>query len=452
MPQILIGAEAISQEWPGKKVLSDVSIGINEGERIGIVGKNGGGKTTLLEILSGALESDSGRVVRRGNVSVGLLTQRDELDDAMSIREAVVGDRPTHDWASDAQTRRIIEALISDLDWEGPVGILSGGQRRRVDLTRLLVGSWDVLMLDEPTNHLDMPAIVWLAEHLKTRYPAGTGAIVCVTHDRWFLDEVCELTWEVHDGRVDAFEGGFSAYIQQRLEREQQARAAEVKRQNMLRKELAWLSRGAQARTSKPKFRIAEAQALIADVPPMRNPIELKRAAVSRLGKQVVEMKSVSVTYGADDAEAVLDKVDWLVGPGDRYGILGANGAGKSTLLRIITGAQSPDSGHVKIGKSVRFGMMSQGLDSLADRTDWRVRELLARYKSSYVMDGKELSPERLLERLGFETSELMSFIGDLSGGQLRRLALMCVLLEEPNVLVLDEPGNDLDTDMLAAM
>ena len=446
---ILIGCERLGQEWPGKRVLDDVTIGVNEGDRIGIVGKNGDGKSTLLQLVGHRLEPEEGSVTWRGGISVGMLGQSDDLADDQTVGHEVVGDVPEYEWASNPETRRIIAELIGDVDWDAKVGTLSGGQRRRVDLTRLLIGQWDVLMLDEPTNHLDMGAITWLADHLKRRWQRGEGALLCITHDRWFLDEVCESMWEVHDATVDPFEGGYSAYIQQRVERDRQAAVIEDRRQNMLRKELAWLSRGAQARSSKPKFRIDAARAMIADVPPMRNPLELKRLAVSRLGKQVFELKQATVAFGG---RVVLDHLDWLIGPGDRYGILGENGAGKSTLLRLLDGKQAPTSGIVKIGKSVKLGILSQHIDLLSDKLDWRVRELLGTYKKSYVIAGKEYTPTKLLESLGFETSELDTPIADLSGGQARRLALMCVLLGEPNVLILDEPGNDLDTDMLAVM
>lgn len=446
---ILIGCERLSQEWPGKRVLSDVTIGVNEGDRIGIVGKNGDGKSTLLSLIDHALEPDDGTVTWRRGITVGVLGQADKLDPGQTVGHEVVGDMPEYEWASNPETRRIIAELIGDVDWDAKVGTLSGGQRRRVDLTRLLIGSWDVLLLDEPTNHLDMGAITWLASHLKRRWQPGQGAMLCITHDRWFLDEVCESMWEVHDGVVDPFEGGYSAYIQQRVERDRQATVMEDRRQNMLRKELAWLSRGAQARSSKPKFRIDAARAMIADVPPLRNPLELKRLAVSRLGKQVFELKQATAAY---EGRTVIDHVDWLIGPGDRYGILGENGAGKTTLLRLLDGKLRPTSGTAKIGKSVKLGILSQHIDLLADKQDWRVRELLGRYKRSYVFAGKEYTPQKLLESLGFDKRELDTPIADLSGGQARRLALMCVLLDEPNVLILDEPGNDLDTDMLAVM
>ena len=446
---ILIGCEHLSHEWPGKPVLDDVTIGVNEGDRIGIVGKNGDGKSTLLQLIGHRLEVEQGSVTWRSNISVGMLGQSDDLDDDRPVSYAVVGDTPEYEWASNPETRRIIAELIGDVDWNANVGTLSGGQRRRVDLARLLIGTYDVLLLDEPTNHLDMGAITWLAAHLRHRWAAGTGAMLVITPDRWFLDETCESMWEVHDRVVEPFEGGYSAYIQQRAERERMAQASEERRQNILRKELAWLSRGAQARSSKPKFRIEAARALVADVPPMRNPLELKRLAVSRLGKQVFELKQATVAY---EGRVVLDHLDWLIGPGDRYGILGENGAGKTTLLRLLDGKLTPTSGRVKIGKSVKLGILSQHIDLLADKLDWRVRELLGTYRRSYIIGGKEYTPTKLLENLGFDKNELDTPIADLSGGQSRRLALMCVLLDEPNVLILDEPGNDLDTDMLAVM
>ena len=446
---ILVGLEHVSHEWPGKQVLVDQTIGINEGERIGIVGRNGDGKSTLLSLVSKEIEADGGTITYRNNIAVGMLGQEDHLADDDSVCHAVVGDTPEYQWASDPTVRAIIGELLRDIDWQGRVGELSGGQRRRCDLARVLVGDWDVLLMDEPTNHLDLHAIRWLAEHLKRRWPSGQGALLVVTHDRWFLDEVCEHMWEVHDGVIDPFEGGYSAYIQQRVERQRQAAVMEERRQNMLRKELNWLAHGAKARTSKPKFRIDAAMDLIANDPPLRNPIELKRMAVGRLGKQVIEMHGVCAGYG--DNEVVRD-VEWLIGPGDRYGILGENGAGKTTLLKVMTGAMEPSRGVRKIGASVQFGILSQGLEGLSEHDDWRVSELLASYKRYLVVEGKPTTPEQMLERLGFDRREFSTYVKDLSGGQRRRLAILCVLMEEPNVLVLDEPGNDLDTDMLAVL
>ena len=452
---ILIGAERLSHEWPGKRVLKDQTLGVYEGDRIGIVGQNGDGKSTLLSLLGSDLDPDSGSVVYRGGIAVGMLGQGDDLEDEDALSHAVVGDVPTYEWAANPRTRQIIDELIGDLDWEGKVGALSGGQRRRADLARLLVGRWDVLLLDEPTNHLDLHAIRWLARHLRDRWQPGNGALLVVTHDRWFLDEVCTTMWEVHDGRVEPFEGGYSAYVQQRVERERQATVMEERRQNMLRKELNWLAHGAKARTSKPKFRIDAAMALIENDPPLRNTLELHRMAMSRLGKQVIELRDVAFSYPGEDGDVgkpVLDGISWIIGPGDRVGILGENGAGKSTLLRVLSGRQRPTRGWVKIGKTVRFGWLGQRLERLAEHDDWRVQELLGTFKRYYVANGKSQSPEQMAERLGFTRKELMSYIEDLSGGQRRRLALLCVLMEEPNVLVLDEPGNDLDTDMLAVV
>ena len=443
----LLGCEKARVEFPTKTVFEDVSLGLDEGDRIGVVGKNGDGKSTLLSLLAGIIEPDEGRVIRTRGVRVGVLGQADALSDDDTVEHAVVGDTPEYEWAGDARVRDIISGLAADIPWQGRVGDLSGGQRRRVDLARLLIGDWDVLMLDEPTNHLDMRAITWLAHHLKARWKHGTGALLVVTHDRWFLDEVYLSMWEVHDRTIDPFEGGFSAYIQQRVERDRQAQVAEQRRQNQLRRELAWLARGAQARSTKPKFRIDAARELIADVPPLRNTLELKRMAVARLGKQVVDLTDVSVRLGG---KTVLDDVSWIIGPGDRFGIVGENGAGKTTLLRVIEGALAPSAGRVKIGKTVKFAVLSQHLDNLVKLGSDRVREVIGRYSRRVMLDGKEATPAQLLERLGFTRDDLNEPVCDLSGGQKRRLALMLILLDESNVLILDEPGNDLDTDMLA--
>ncbi len=457
---ILLGCDSVHLEFPTKLIAQDVTLGVNEGDRIGIVGKNGDGKSSLLGVLSGAVPPDAGRVTRRRDVTVGVLGQRDALDSASTVHRAVVGDLPEYEWAASPRVRQILDGLIADVPWEGLVGELSGGQRRRVDLARLLIGDYDVLMLDEPTNHLDMRTINWLAEHLKSRWQRGSGAMLVVAHDRWFLDEVCTSMWEVHDGCVDPFEGGYSAYILQRVERDRMAAVTEERRRNMARKELAWLSRGAQARSTKPKFRVEAARELIADVPPVRNELELKRLAVSRLGKQVIDVIDVDAGYedgAAEDGSGapassrpVLSDVTWLIGAGDRYGLLGENGAGKTTLLNVIQGKLSPRRGRVKIGSTVRFGVLSQQLDELKPVEDDTIREVLARGKRYVMVEGKETSPEKLLERLGFTQQQMWSRIKDLSGGQKRRLSLLLTILEEPNVLILDEPGNDLDTDMLA--
>lgn len=450
---ILLGCDSVGLEFPTKHIFDSVTLGVNEGDRIGIVGKNGDGKSTLLSVLSGAVEPDCGRVTHRRDVTVGVLGQRDALDDSDTVHRAVVGDAPEYEWAASPRVRQVLDGLIADVPWEGMVGELSGGQRRRVDLARLLIGDFDVLMLDEPTNHLDMRTISWLAAHLKERWNASAGALLVVTHDRWFLDEVCTSMWEVHDGRVDPFEGGYSAYILQRVERDRMAAVTEERRRNMARKELAWLSRGAQARSTKPKFRVEAARELIADVPPVRDELELKRLAVSRLGKQVIDVVDVDAGYAGEGEAAsrpVLSDVTWLIGAGDRYGLLGENGAGKSTLLKVIQGKIAPARGRVKIGATVKFGVLSQQLDELAPHMNETIREVLKTCKHHYIIDGKETSPEKLCERLGFTTQQMWSRICDLSGGQRRRLSLLLTILSEPNVLILDEPGNDLDTDMLA--
>ena len=447
----MLGCEKVRVDFPTKTVFESVSLGVDEGDRIGIVGRNGDGKSTLLSVMAGMLEPDEGRVLRNGAVRVGVLGQFDKLSDDDTVERAVVGDIPEYEWAGDARIRDIIAGLASDIPWDAKVGTLSGGQRRRVDLVRLLIGDWDILALDEPTNHLDVRAITWLANHLKNRWRAGQGALLVVTHDRWFLDEVCTRMWEVHDRMVDPFEGGFSAYILQRVERDRLAALAEEKRQNALRRELAWLARGPKARGTKPKFRVDAAHELIADVPPLRNELELKRMAMARLGKQVVELKNVTVRFDGKPAP-VLDGVDWIIGPGDRYGIVGANGVGKTTLLKVIQGVQAPTSGFVKIGKTVKFAVLSQHLDNLTRFGDDRVRQVISNYTRRMMPDGKEMTPAQLLEKLGFSRADLNEPVCDLSGGQKRRLALMLILLDEPNVLILDEPGNDMDTDMLAAI
>ncbi|WP_040159942.1 ABC-F family ATP-binding cassette domain-containing protein [Mobilicoccus massiliensis] len=444
----LLGAEGLHLEYPTKVVFDDLTLGIEEGDRIGIVGRNGDGKSSLLGMLSGRIQPQAGRVTRRSGVRVGVLDQRDDLDPDATVGAAIVGERAEHEWAGDARIRDVIDGLVADVPWDARIGQLSGGQRRRVALAALLVEEWDIVALDEPTNHLDVEGIAWLAEHVKRRWPKNAGGLLVITHDRWFLDEVCTETWEVHDGIVEPFEGGYAAYVLQRVERDRIAAATESKRQNLMRKELAWLRRGAPARTSKPKFRIEAANQLIADVPPVRNPIELQRMAVARLGKDVVDIENASVSYG--DKEVLRD-ITWRIGPGERTGILGANGAGKSTLLGLVTGAVEPSSGRVKRGKTVRIGMLDQQFSQLADIGGERVREVLAREKATFTIDGKDHTPAQLLERLGFDRAHLSARVDDLSGGQKRRLQLLLLLLAEPNVIVLDEPTNDVDADMLAA-
>lgn len=461
----LLGGEALHLEYPTKVVFDSVSLGVNEGDRIGIVGRNGDGKSSLLGMLAGIREPDGGRVTVRGGVTVGVLDQQDTLDDDDTIGHAVVGDRPEYEWAGDARTRDVIAGLLGDLPWDARLGDLSGGQRRRVALAKLLSGDWDVLFLDEPTNHLDVEAITWLAGHLKKRWAPSAGGLLVVTHDRWFLDEICTATWEVHDRIVEPFEGGYAAYILQRVERDRQAASIEQRRQNLARKELAWLRRGAPARTSKPKFRIDAANELIADVPEIRDKVALQSLAVARLGKDVVDLLDAGVSYpstssGTSSAPAeprvVLRDVEWRIAPGERTGILGVNGAGKSTLLSLITGSLEPTTGRVKRGKTVKVATLTQRLDELEQHLNDPVRVVISGLRTTYAFGtgskAQELTPGQLLERLGFSSAQLSTPVKDLSGGQKRRLQLLLILLDQPNVLILDEPTNDLDTDMLAAM
>jgi ATP-binding cassette subfamily F protein uup len=446
----LLGAENLHLDYPTRTLFDGVTVGISEGDRIGIVGKNGDGKSSLLRLLTGEITPNSGSVTRRSGVTVGVLQQADSLDEDSEVGETIVGGRAEHDWAGDPKIRDVIHGLVSDLEWHATIGSLSGGQRRRVALASVLVDDFDVLALDEPSNHLDIEGIAWLAAHLKRRWASHQGALLLITHDRWLLDEVCTQTWEVHDGIVEPFEGGYAAYVLQRVERDRIAQATEQKRQNLMRKELAWLRRGAPARTSKPKFRIDAANDLIADVPPVRDSIRLQRLAVARLGKEVVNLDGVSAGYGADNE--VLHDVIWKIAPGERTGILGANGAGKSTLLGLIAGTVLPSAGTVKHGKTVQVAVLDQKFRQLEDIQNDRVREVLSRTKTSFEVGGKELTPAQLLERLGFRREQLSTPVGDLSGGQKRRLQLLLILLQQPNVLILDEPTNDVDADMLAAV
>jgi len=458
----LLGGETLHLAYPTQVVFDAVTVGVNDGDRIGIVGRNGEGKSSLLGLLTGRITPNSGRVTYRSGLRVAALEQADTLDDAHTVAQALVGDRPEHEWAGDAKVRDVVAGLVADIDWQAPISALSGGQRRRVQLAELLIGDWDVIALDEPTNHLDIEGITWLAAHLKQRWARTTGGLLVVTHDRWFLDEVATTTWEVHgvgpegSGRgsvVEPFDGGYAAYVLQRVERDRVAAATEVKRQNLMRKELAWLRRGAPARTSKPKFRIDAANQLIADVPPLRDTVELAKLATNRLGKDVIDLLDVSVSYpginGAD--KPVLRDVEWRIAPGERTGIVGANGAGKSTLLGLIAGTITPDHGRVKRGKTVRLAMLDQQAGELTEIADDLVRDVLGQLKAGYQVDGKELTPAQLLERLGFGRDQLSTRVRELSGGQRRRLQLMLTLLAEPNVLVLDEPTNDVDIDMLSA-
>ena len=445
----LLGANNLRVEYPTRVVLDGITIGINDGDRIGVVGRNGEGKSTLIRALAGRLTPDSGDVISRNGLQIGMLDQSDQIPDDVTVEHTVVGDRVEHEWAGDVRVRDVITGLLSDVPWTARIGDLSGGQSRRVSLAALMVHDWDVLFLDEPTNHLDVMGVAWLSRHLATRWPTGTGALVVVTHDRWFLDASTQETWEVHDGIVDAYEGGYAAYILQRVERERSAAVTEAKRQNLLKKELAWLRRGAPARTAKPKFRIEAANALINDVPEIRDPVSLAKVATTRLGKKVIELEDVSVSYGDT---TILKSLTWRLAPGERTGILGANGAGKSTLLGLISGTVQPSSGTTSRGSTVKLSILDQRLATLSDVLQDRVSEVIARKKTSYKADGVEMTPGQLLERLGFSSAHLSARVFELSGGQRRRLQFLLELLEEPNVLLLDEPTNDLDTDMLRAM
>ena len=445
----LLGAESVRLEYPTKVVFDAVTIGVSEGDRIGIVGRNGDGKSSLLGILDGRVIPNDGKVTRRNGLRMGALEQGDTLDDTSTVGHAIVGDRPEHVWAGEPRIREIIAGLVADVGWDTIIGTLSGGQRRRVALAALLVEDWDLVILDEPTNHLDVEGVQWLADHLKQRWTRTQGGLLVVTHDRWFLDEVCTATWEVHDRVVEPFDGGYAAYVLQRVERDRQAATVEAKRQNLMRKELAWLRRGPPARTSKPKFRIDAANMLIDDIPPARDRVELAKLATARLGKDVVDIENVSVSYGEN---VVLTDVTWRIGPGDRLAVLGANGAGKSTLLGLVSGSVKPTLGRVKRGKTVKIGMLDQRFSDLEEIADDRVREVLARTQTTFTIDGRDLTPAQLLERLGFSRDHLSARVSELSGGQKRRLQLLLVLLAEPNVLILDEPTNDVDTDMLTAM
>lgn len=445
----LLGAENIGIAFGTRTVLEGLSLGVDEGDRIGLVGRNGDGKSTLMRILAGVQEPDTGRVTRRGGVRVGVLDQQDRLDPEHTVRQAVVGDVDDHVWASDPKVRDVLGGLLDGFDLDQPVRGLSGGQRRRVALARLLAGDDDVLFLDEPTNHLDVEGVAWLARHLKQRWRPTDGGLVVVTHDRWFLDEVCTRTWEVHDATVDPFDGGYAAWVLARAERSRQAAVTEQKRQQLVKKELAWLRRGAPARTSKPKFRIEAANAIIEDVPAPRDSVSLAKMATARLGKDVLDLEHVSLTLGE---KPILDDVTLRLAPGERLGVVGVNGAGKSTLLRLLDGRIAPDSGRVKRGKTVVSATLTQDVKELDDVAHLRVAEVMAREGSSFQVGSREMSSGQLLEMLGFGTSRQWTQVSELSGGERRRLQLLRLLVGEPNVLMLDEPTNDLDTDTLAAV
>jgi ABC transport system ATP-binding/permease protein len=443
----LLGAERIRLSFATTEVFKDLTIGVQDGDRIGIVGKNGDGKSTLLRLFAKIQDPDAGQITKRSDVRIGMLDQLDDFLPNQTISQVVIGDLAEHEWAGNPKVRDIFSGLLADFDFDQEVAQLSGGQRRRVALAALLAGEWDILMLDEPTNHLDIEGVAWLAQHLKTRWGKSSGGLLVVTHDRWFLDEVCNLTWEVHDGIVDVYDGGYAAYILERNERARSQAASESRRQNLLRKELAWLRRGAPARTTKPKFRIDAANELIANEPPPRDSVNLAKLATTRLGKDVLDIEDLS--YSIDGLQ-LLTGVTLRLGPGDRIGLLGANGAGKTTFLKLILGSLNPSSGRVKLGKTVVPAILSQEVRELDEFADQRIFELIAREKRTFIVDKKEVGISQLVEQLGFTSLQLQTPIGDLSGGQRRRLQLLRLLFGEPNLLILDEPTNDLDTDMLA--
>ncbi|TAL21850.1 MAG: ABC transporter ATP-binding protein [Frankiales bacterium] len=443
----LVNLENVTVAHGARLLMDAVSLGVSEGDRIGVVGRNGGGKTTLLKTLVKAEEPHSGRVTHTSGLRVGVLTQDVRVDVRLTAHQATLGEAAEHTWAGDARIREVLDGLgLHGIGLDSVIGTMSGGERRRVALAALLVQEWDLLVLDEPTNHLDVEGVAWLAAHLKQRSPAQAHLVV--THDRWFLDEVNTLTWEVHDGVVDSYDGGYSAYVLARAERDRMASTAEQKRLQLVKKELAWLRRGPPARTSKPQFRIDAANALIADEPPARDDIALQRFSAARLGKTVYELHGVSLAFGK---KVLLENVDWNLGPGDRIGLVGVNGAGKSTVLRLLVGQQAPDSGRVVVGQTVKVAYLSQEVAEL----DPSLRVLEAVEQVAKVVDlggGKTIGASTLADRFGFTGNAQWTRVGDLSGGERRRLQILRLLMGEPNVILLDEPTNDLDIDTLTAL
>lgn len=464
----LLGVENLRIVVGSRTLLDGVTVGIEDGTRVGVLGPNGAGKSTFLQALSGQREIDGGRITRAADTRVAILNQSDNFPPGISVRQAVHGDAAEHVWASNPAVRDIHAGLLADVDLAADVDTLSGGQRRRVALAHVLTQDAQVVVLDEPTNHLDVEGVDWLARHLQKRFDSarGDGALVVVTHDRWFLDAICNRVWEVVPGvdpgngrpqipgRIELYDGGYAAYILARAERARQAEVAAAKRENLLRKELAWLRRGAPARTSKPRFRIDAAEALIADVPPPRDSVEITRMATARLGKRVIDLENVSVSYPAPGGgeNQVLREVTWRLAPGERVGIVGINGAGKTTLMRLLQGTQKPTSGRVRTGQTVDVVTLSQTTHELDQISELRVVEAVAAVAEHVTVGGKELSASQLVERLGFTRQRAWTRVGEISGGERRRLQLLRLLMAQPNVLLLDEPTNDLDTDTLAAI
>ena len=451
----LVSVERASLALGTTLILDGVSLGVSSGTRVGVVGRNGGGKSTLLRVLAGLQPVDGGRITMLGSLTVGMLTQVDTLDPEATVRTAVLGDLPEHVWAGDPRIRDILDGLLGGIDapdmggLEAIVGPLSGGERRRLALAGLLAADHDLLLLDEPTNHLDVEGVAWLADHLATRRTRPGTSVVTVTHDRWFLDEVATTTWEVVDGGVNSYDGGYAAYVLAKAERDRVSEVTEERRSNLLRKELAWLRRGAQARSTKPKFRIDAANELIADEPAPRDDVSLVRFATTRLGKDVVDLIDVSVTYGQ---RRLLDRVTWRLAPGDRIGIVGVNGSGKSTLMRAIFGEVALSAGTRKVGKTVSMAYLTQEVRELEKFADWRVIEAIEDVKQYTRLGDKEVSASQLAKRLGFSGGRQQTRVSDLSGGERRRLQFLRLLMAEPNVLILDEPTNDLDIETLTSM
>ncbi|MFD3403500.1 ABC-F family ATP-binding cassette domain-containing protein [Kribbella sp. NPDC058693] len=437
--------EAVSKGFGTRTLLDSVTLGIGRGERAGVVGRNGDGKSTLLQVLARREEPDSGRITHNRDLRLGYLGQSDDLDPEQTVLHAVLGDVETYTWAADPRTRSVMEHLLGEIDHQALVGSLSGGERRRASLARLLLTEVDLLVLDEPTNHLDIEAVSWLAEHVVDR----AGALIVVTHDRWFLDAVCTVTWEVQGGHVSSYDGGYAAYVLAKAERSRSAQVTETKRQNLLKKELAWLRRGAPARSTKPKFRIEAANALIENEPPPRDKLALSQLATARLGKDVFDVEDVSLSFGD---RVMLNHVTFRLGPADRIGLLGPNGAGKTTFLKVLTGQLAPDRGVVKQGKTVRVANLSQTLDEVDGASTVLEHITAIRRTAALAGRGGELTSSQLLERFGFTGDKLTTRISDLSGGERRRLQLLRILLDEPNVLILDEPTNDLDVETLTVL
>ena len=443
----LINVERATVGYGTRTLLNVVSMGVDEGDAIGVVGRNGDGKTTLLAVLTGTREPDSGRVTHTSGLSAGYLRQGDDFAAGATVRTVIVGGRPDHIWAAEPDTRAVVEHLLAGVDLDADVERLSGGERRRVALAAVLIAGHDVLVLDEPTNHLDVEAIGWLAGHLSA---LGSKALVVVSHDRWFLDAVCTKTWEVHDGAVDAYDGGYAAYVLARAERMRLAAGTEARRRNLMRKELAWLRRGPPARTSKPKFRIQAANELIANEPPPRDSLVLQRFATTRLGKDVFDLHRVGLEVG-DPPLIVLDRVDWSIGPGARIGLVGVNGTGKTSVLRLLLGELRPATGTIKRGITLKIGYLSQALAEI-DGGDRVLDAVENRRRITELAGGREISAATLLEDFGFTGDKLTARLADLSGGERRRLQFLRLLLDEPNVLLLDEPTNDLDIDTLTVI